>query len=245
MQPTLVLGSTGDAVRRLKRLLTDKLADSPHLSGNDIFDRQTRSAVMRYQTQEWLVVDGVVGPCTWNALMGLEQFKEEVQTNLVPQPTDMTCWAASTAMLLGLPNPVPGVEGIADDTGIWNDSARTDQYARAYNLTKVSGQSWMPAALASMMRDHGRLMMDVLWNEEDYISGNVSTGSSPSHFVVMAGIRGTSRPTETTVRIYDPLPVRTGSIYSRNYARLMRSLPAFTYEIYYAPLALFGWGRSG
>ena len=65
-QPTISPGATGDAVRRLQRAL--RRTPNLGLTVNGIFDSQTETAVKDFQQGAGLVVDGIVGPLTWNAL---------------------------------------------------------------------------------------------------------------------------------------------------------------------------------
>ncbi len=67
MPPTLRLGDRGEQVRRLqRRLLAHGLAPGP-VDGR--FGPQTLAAVKAFQRTHGLVVDGVVGPATWRALL--------------------------------------------------------------------------------------------------------------------------------------------------------------------------------
>jgi peptidoglycan hydrolase-like protein with peptidoglycan-binding domain len=65
-QPTIGPGASGDVVRRLQRALrrTPDLA----ISVDGIFGPQLEAAVKVFQEDSGLVVDGIVGPLTWNAL---------------------------------------------------------------------------------------------------------------------------------------------------------------------------------
>jgi len=64
--PTLKKGSNGEDVARLRRLLNAHGANVP-ISTN--FDAGLDTAVRNYQKSAGLVVDGIVGPKTWNALV--------------------------------------------------------------------------------------------------------------------------------------------------------------------------------
>ena len=65
--PTLSIGSTGQDVRRLQRILVMiKLLDFTHITGT--FDTHTEQAVKDFQSGAGLVVDGIAGPATWHAL---------------------------------------------------------------------------------------------------------------------------------------------------------------------------------
>jgi hypothetical protein len=87
--------------------------------------------------------------------------------------------------------------------------------------------SWMPSALAGVLHA-GAVMVNVLWHPREYVRGQGSSG----HMVVFAGIRGDGSAGATTIRVYDPLPVGRGAIYSVSYGRMMRNVPTATYQLY-------------
>jgi hypothetical protein len=240
--PKLQLGSRSPFVTELQNLLNTKLRPSPRLVPDGSFGSLTNAAVRRFQQDNWLVVDGVVGDCTWNALRDSEDFNVSVRVSLVPQPTDDTCWAAATGMLLGRAAPVSAPPGMGTAGGIANDSdlqqpTNTAVYNAHYGLTLLPGQSWMPTGLAALIRVHGALLVNTLWDVDGYTRPDPTApgryvGSS-GHYRIFSGIRGTSDPFSTTLRIYDPWRPKHGAIYSVNYARLMQRYPATTYQISY------------
>lgn len=63
--PTLRVMDRGPAVRRLQELLNARGAE---LTADGIFGVMTRDAVVRFQTDNGLDADGIVGPLTWEAL---------------------------------------------------------------------------------------------------------------------------------------------------------------------------------
>jgi peptidoglycan hydrolase-like protein with peptidoglycan-binding domain len=65
-QPTISLGASGDAVRRLQRALRRTANLGVVVDG--AFGPATRTAVEQFQQGEGLTVDGIVGPLTWAAL---------------------------------------------------------------------------------------------------------------------------------------------------------------------------------
>lgn len=77
--PVLRGGETGDQVRQLQNRLNVVLPGRSTLELDGVYGRQTRKAVMRYQARVGIGVDGVVGPETWNALLGK---RESVQTSV-------------------------------------------------------------------------------------------------------------------------------------------------------------------
>lgn len=65
--PTLALGSSGDDVKRLQRILVVlKLYDWTHIDGD--FGPHTEDAVKAFQSGNGLTADGIAGPNTWAAL---------------------------------------------------------------------------------------------------------------------------------------------------------------------------------
>jgi peptidoglycan hydrolase-like protein with peptidoglycan-binding domain len=65
-QPTISLGATGNAVKRLERAL--RRTPNLGLIVDGVFGPQLESAVKEFQQGTGLMVDGVVGPATWAAL---------------------------------------------------------------------------------------------------------------------------------------------------------------------------------
>ncbi len=69
MSILLAMGSRGPDVVQLQTLLNTNLSPSPNLDTDGIFGQLTNRAVVRFQSQNWLTVDGIV-----NALNGTESF---------------------------------------------------------------------------------------------------------------------------------------------------------------------------
>ena len=65
-QPTIALGATGTAVRRLQRAL--RRTPDLGIVVDGVFGLKTEAAVKEFQGGAGLVVDGIVGPLTWAAL---------------------------------------------------------------------------------------------------------------------------------------------------------------------------------
>jgi peptidoglycan hydrolase-like protein with peptidoglycan-binding domain len=63
--PTLNQGDSGAAVTKLQQLLNAK---GINLRVDGVFGDETRAAVVKFQQQNGLVVDGIVGTQTWQAL---------------------------------------------------------------------------------------------------------------------------------------------------------------------------------
>ena len=67
--PTLRKGSTGNPVRRAQKRLTLGGYDTDGVDG--VFDAATESAVKRFQEDQGLTRDGIVGPRTWEKIDAL------------------------------------------------------------------------------------------------------------------------------------------------------------------------------
>ena len=65
-QPTIALGASGDAVKRLERAL--RRTPDPGLAVDGVFGPQLEATVKAFQQGAGLTADGVVGPATWAAL---------------------------------------------------------------------------------------------------------------------------------------------------------------------------------
>ena len=65
-QPTISLGASGDAVKRLERAL--RRTPNEGLAVDGVFGAQLENAVKEFQQGAGLTVDGIVGPATWAAL---------------------------------------------------------------------------------------------------------------------------------------------------------------------------------
>jgi len=65
-QPTISVGATGDAVKRLQRAL--RRIPDPSVSVDGNFTPQLQAKVKSIQSDNNLTVDGIVGPQTWAAL---------------------------------------------------------------------------------------------------------------------------------------------------------------------------------
>lgn len=67
--PTLRKGTKSDEVTALQKLLLDAGESLPKYGADGDFGAETLKAVKSYQKKHGLVVDGIVGPKTWKALM--------------------------------------------------------------------------------------------------------------------------------------------------------------------------------
>ncbi len=68
MPATISVGSTGDDVKRLKRVLARHLIWNPFGPITGVFDATLETSVKTFQQSNGLAADGVVGPSTWAKL---------------------------------------------------------------------------------------------------------------------------------------------------------------------------------
>ncbi len=239
----LRMGSKGEPVRRLQEALNRKLVGMA-LGVDGDFGNNTRLAVRRFQDEGWLVVDGIAGACTQNALFDLEAYAPvRHQRAFIPQPNDNTCWAASTAMLKR--SSVPAViaatpPDLIAGGGLSNSSSRedwrpaTERFARAHGLRYYAPQSWIPQAFAGLVRQ-GPVMVSTLWQVGGYLK-RVPGGyeGSPGHMTLVVGVRGDSDPSGrgTTLMIYDPWEPNVGRRWRVSYFNWVTEVITRTYRLF-------------
>lgn len=106
-------GSQGEAVKELQSLLTQRGYAPGPIDG--IFGAQTKTAVMRFQSDRGFSIDGIVGPTTWAALHGTlpaqpAPTKLPAVTVSTP-PTTITLAPGSSAQLFAGASPVTLIIG--------------------------------------------------------------------------------------------------------------------------------------
>ena len=109
-QPTIRLGSIGEAVRRLQRAL--RRTPNLGLIVDGVFTAQVETAVKDFQQGAGLVVDGIVGPLTWEALPDggpMPLLKEGSSGDVVR--------ALQTVLTTGAPGQWPSPQGIDGNFG--------------------------------------------------------------------------------------------------------------------------------
>ncbi|HYY26609.1 MAG TPA: peptidoglycan-binding protein [Chthoniobacterales bacterium] len=79
MPATISLGSTGDDVKRLQRVLARHLLWNPFGPITGVFDASLETSVKDFQQANGLLVDGIVGPATWAALPGYREASPELK----------------------------------------------------------------------------------------------------------------------------------------------------------------------
>jgi len=95
--PVLKLGSRGDDVRRLQRLLNLHLDADEQLKVDGNFGPKTREAVLDFQKGEGLKPDGVVGRDTWFSLISAGTQEASWKAKPPAAPTKVVAAASTTA----------------------------------------------------------------------------------------------------------------------------------------------------
>jgi hypothetical protein len=251
MSAILRIGSVGPAVSDLQTKLNKKCNPSHGLVVDGIFGKLTDAAVRAFQVQAKLSVDGDVGPLTNAALDaapdngGGKVVPPPLHTNImhqvnfIPQPTNTTCWAASTAMMTNSVVPVVIMltpnDMIASDGGLKNSSG-SDQaivtgtrYGNIHNLRCYPPMSWSLEMMTDVLR-RSPLMFDMLWNASDYVAGK----GSPGHMIVVCGMRGDGDPVGLGTELYvqDPWPPNVGKKSWVNFNKWLNEVPTRTYRVF-------------
>ncbi len=236
----LKIGSRGALVTQLQVALNAKLRPSPHLITDGAFGGNTDRAVKRFQADNWLVIDGQAGVCTQNALYDTESYAPVLhRIPFIPQPTNTTCWAASTAMMtnssVAIVKAKTPQDMWSDQAGLYNSSESDDamtsgnRYARIHGLRCNPPMSWSLGKLKGALQ-RGPLMFDMLWNVNDYLARR----GSPGHMICVVGIRGDDDQsgTGTTLRLHDPWSPGVGKRMSVNAMRWLNEVPTRTYRVF-------------
>ena len=134
--------------------------------------------------------------------MSVQPMSVNQSLTLVPQPTDVTCWAASIAMLTN-----KSVEDVCTDAGM----TTTDSYGwgeieaavSAHGLTEIGPACGGPDYFAPMLE------RSPLWIVEQ---------GAPYHAVVLAGLNGGGSWDDTEATIYNPWPTGSGAIERKPFA---------------------------
>ena len=80
MPGTVSLGSTGNDVKRVQRVLARMLDYNPFGPITGVFDAGVETAVKLFQQNNGLVADGVVGPSTWAVLPSYREASPTLQS---------------------------------------------------------------------------------------------------------------------------------------------------------------------
>lgn len=232
-KPVLKIGSSGNSVKELAKLLIAKLPNCELEPDDKVFDELFSIEVVRYQRSNHLDPDGVVGKNTWNALQGTESFTHYQETTGLQDGTQMHCWKFATYFLLqGKSGPVAPILVTAGPAqteanffglgGIENSEANMRLFANHWHLTMLQQPVITPSNLAEMLRIHGRVMLNAK-----------STNSFSSHLVTVIGIRGDGTQGGSTVAIMDPLVEVKYQPVCHSFAKWLYKSPHMYHQVFF------------
>lgn len=122
MPATLSLGSTGEDVKRVQRVLARMLDYNPFGPITGIFDATLETSVKLFQQNNGLVVDGIVGPLTWAKL---PSYREASPTLQLHATGPVVAWLqqalAGADIMVQFPpyaGPVSGIFDAATETAV-------------------------------------------------------------------------------------------------------------------------------
>jgi hypothetical protein len=203
--PELTKGTEGEWVEYLQRLL-QQLGYGAGSTGA-VFDDQLEEAVRRFQHDVGLDASGIVDADTWARMEGggevcVAQMAINQSVQLVAQPTDVTCWAASIAMLTG-----KTVDDVVDEAGMtttdgygWGDIQRA---VSAHGLNEIGPACGGPDYFARYLERSPLWIVEV---------------GAPYHAVVLAGLNGGGQWDDTMATIYNPWPPGSGVVETKTFA---------------------------
>ena len=204
------------------------------------FGPHTKNSVMTYQKDFGLSVDGIVGPQTWGSLCEQVSLlpttfpsKSDASSTtdssqcdpntscpkinviyndveLVPQSTSDSCWAATTATIVGFDEKVCIADSeIAKALNYWKEyqqglpASKAESVFAKWGLVPEPPQSYTVDGFASLLSTYGPL-----W---------IATAEPSGHVRVVTGIMGDGTPEGTILYISDPWPPGVGSSYTETY----------------------------
>lgn len=236
----ICLGSRGFDVAVLQVQLNKWLPAIRRLTVDGVFGSRTDAALRAFQTSATLRPDGVVGVRTQHELSKLALLvTADHGINHIPQPTNTTCWAASTAMMTG--STVPQVlaqtpqnmysaaAGLFNSSGSDQGIVSGQQYGNVHGLRCFAPMSWTVASLSAALQ-RSPLMFDTLWNTTNYAAGN----ASPGHMIVVSAIVSDRRDDGSGTYLYvlDPWPPNAGVKSWVQYQQWMQQVPTRTYRVF-------------
>lgn len=240
MPATLHQGSTGFDVAVMQLQLNLKNAATRPLRVDGGFGPLTRAALVAFQSRNGLAADGIAGPKIHATLaQGLNLSAVHHAMTHIAQPTQTTCWAASTAMMtrstVAAVRAKTPAEMLASDGGLLNSSeshqaiVTGSRYGAIHGLRCHAPMSWSVAGLIAALR-RSPLMFDMLWNATDYTAGK----GSPGHMVVVSAVVSDNNPdgARTYLLVLDPGPPQQGKVGWVEYQQWMWEVPTRTYRVF-------------
>lgn len=154
--------------------------------------------------QQWLPVDGQSSSSSSSPEggMSVNPIAVNQSVSLVAQPTDVTCWAASIAMLTNktVEQVTSEAEMTTTDSYGWMDIQNA---VSKHGLTEIGPACGGPDYFAQMLERSPLWIVEV---------------GAPYHAVVLAGLNGGGSWNDTEATIYNPWPPGSGAIERKPFA---------------------------
>lgn len=232
------IGARGTDVETIQMALNTKLKPSHNLVVDGQFGRNTYLAVVAFQRMNGLQMDGIVGPNTGSLIFVTEDAGYlfiDHRIRLIPQPTDMTCWAASVAMVNRTtvkqvkdktPKDLIGKDGgisnfspyVRSPTGFANSLPGNQRFADIHKLRYYPPQTYTFNALIDLIKA-GPIIVSELNSEKRYRT----KWGSPGHQYVIGGFQTNKGPygyheneyginsADRSIRVINPWPPKVGN----------------------------------
>jgi hypothetical protein len=203
---TLSNGDRGADVMFLQRML-NKRGARPPLSEDGIFGPRTRDAVVAFQRNPANGIpaphNGVADTRMWPRLGLAVEHVHPIQ--LVGQPTNMTCWSAAATMMLGSNMSVgSGSAATLGDGSLSMPIENIETFLNGLGWRMINNMSAPPASTLISGLSRGPVWL-------------AFEGGHFRHAVVASAVWSDNSDDGTVLRIHDPWPVGTGTVYGSPY----------------------------
>ena len=199
---TISIGARCAEVLFLQRML-NKRGASPQVAEDLDFGTLTKEAVVAFQRSHSITPpNGTVDARTWNALGLAVETSHNVR--LRGQTTDMSCWSAAATMILGNVSVGQGLAHTGPTGGLSQDIDNIDTFLRGLGWSLINNQTAPPASTLIAGLARGPLWL-------------AFEGGSFKHAVVASAIYSDRSDDGTVIRIHDPWPRPSGTLYASTY----------------------------
>jgi hypothetical protein len=131
-------------------------------------------------------------------------FRIDHNVELIPQSSDVSCWSAALAMMLGCKMSLgPGFAKLGSENGLPQNSTTMRALADSYGLQVWEGKSWGIDELKERLERYGPLMIGGTFQGDRELV---------AHALVIGGMWGDGSPDGTQLRILNPAPTHVGSV---------------------------------
>lgn len=218
-------GSRGAEVIYLQRLLNRQNVGK--LREDGIFGPKTRAALVAWKTAKHRPPSPVADQGTFMALGMRAIIEHPVQ--MIPQPTNMSCWAASMAMILGNRQMVGPGNAIVNPTGdLRAGPNNVSQFANTYGMRLLSSMANIGVDQILNWLRRGPLM--VIGASSD------GAGGLMAHASVISAIYSDQEADGkgTVLRIHDPWPPNRGEVYGVVFTGDNQAVSGLQYSLFTA-----------